>query len=164
MKINLRRLSLLVCLLFVMLQAPAQNRVHRYVEQYRDLALAQMKDYQIPASVILGVSIVESGAGTSKLARHFHNYFGVKGSNKNSIQKLGYKSAYKEYSSVEDSYDHFCRILKKKRFYSSVKGDADYKLWLKKMNEANYSTDKQKWVNKVTAVIRKYKLYEYDTL
>lgn len=161
---HLSKFFLFICLIFLSSQASAQNRVHQYIKKYHHLATAQMNAYNIPASVILGVSIVESGAGTSVLAKHFHNYFGIKGSSKNSMKKLGYKSAYKEYESDTASFEHFSRVLQRKKFYSTIKGDSDYQLWLKKMNEANYSTDKQKWVNKVASVIRKYKLYEYDRM
>jgi flagellum-specific peptidoglycan hydrolase FlgJ len=142
----------------------AQKAVKRYINKYQDMAVQQMKKYDIPASVILGVSIVESGAGQSKLATIFHNHFGVKGKNSESVKKLGYKSSYKEYASDEDSYEHFCKILAKKRFYEDLKGEMDYKDWLNGMNKANYSEAKGEWVRKVSATIKQYQIYQFDEL
>lgn len=123
-----------------------------------------MKKHEIPASVILGVSIVESAAGQSLLAKAFNNYFGVKGKNTDSEKKVGYKSKYKEYPSDVHSYEHFCQILKKKNFYDKLKGTTDYKQWIYSMNKANYATAKEEWVRKILATINKYKLYEYDNM
>lgn len=155
---------IVLLLSFVFVAGQAQTSVHKYINKYQDLAVSQMKKFQIPASVIMGVSIIESGAGTSKLAKVFHNHFGVKGSSTDSKQKLGYKSAYKEYASDTSSFDHFCMILQKKKFYDRIKGDPNYSIWLQSMNKANYSEAKDAWVRKITATIKKYKLYELDEL
>lgn len=158
------RFLFLLALSFISMAAGAQSQVNRYISRYENLAVEQMKKYQIPASVILGVSIIESGAGTSKLARYFNNHFGIKGPSKNSVEKLGYRSAYREYASDTASYEHFCNVLSKKKFYTKIKGETNYKLWLQKMMEANYSTAPEFWLRKITATIAKYKLYEYDEL
>ena len=160
------RYSLLILMLVVLTAAntSAQNRVTRYISKYETMAVAQMKKYQIPASVILGVSIIESGAGTSKLARYFHNHFGIKGPSKNSMKKLGYRSAYREYESDTASYEHFCRMIANKRFYSTLKGEADYQVWLQQMMKARYSTAPDAWIKKISATIERYKLYEYDDM
>lgn len=142
----------------------AQKTVKGYINKYQSVAVEQMKKHDIPASIILGVSIVESAAGQSILARAFNNYFGIKGKNTESVRKVGYKSKYKEYASDLECYEHFCQILKKKRFYERLKGSTDYKRWLYEMNEANYATAKGEWVRKITATIDKYKLYEYDKM
>ena len=50
----------------------------RYVEQYADLAIEQMKIHRIPASITLAQAIFESGAGKSELAVKANNHFGIK--------------------------------------------------------------------------------------
>jgi len=158
--------SFLIIVLFLSVTSPvnAQRSVTNYINKYVDVAVEQMKKYQIPASIILGVSIVESAAGQSVLAKFFNNHFGIKGKNSHSLQKLGYKSSYKEYENDMASYDHFCNVIVKKGFYKKLKGDKDYKEWLHQMNRANYAEAKQIWVNKIMATIKKYKLYQYDML
>ena len=161
---QISKLILLLIFSTTALNASSQKTVKQYIKKYESLAVDKMKQYSIPASVILGVSIVESAAGQSVLAKYLNNYFGIKGSNTDAGKKLGYKSGYKEYASDEASYEHFCQVLRKKRFYEGLKGNKDYKEWLKKMNQANYAEAKGKWVNKIMATIDKYKLYEFDEM
>lgn len=142
--------------------ASAQKVVKKYVQKYEGMAIERMKEYQIPASIILGVSIVESGAGQSDLARIFHNYFGIKGKNHDAKKRLGHNSLYKEYASDTASYDHFCKVLAKKKFYQKLKGNMDFTKWLNQMNAAQYSEAKEIWVHKIAATINKFKLYKYD--
>ena len=151
-------------IIFCAVGSSAQKVVKKYINRYEDLAVERMKEYQIPASVILGVSIVESGAGESDIAKVFHNYFGIKGKNTDSKKRLGYKSLYREYASDTASYDHFCQVLARKKFYKKLKGCMDFKEWLAQMNAAEYSEAKGVWVDKITATINKYKLYKYDNI
>ena len=156
----------LPALLFsVMLSAgvQAQKAVKRFIKKYEQIAIASMQKHSIPASIILGVSIVESAAGESAIAKALRNFFGVKGKNLSSKEKLGYQSAYKEYATDEASFEHFCQILMNKKFYVKIKSSTDYKLWLKEMNAASYAEAKQKWINKITATIDKFELYKLDS-
>ena len=57
----------------------AQSAAEVYIARYDSLALEVLNKYGIPASIILGIALVESAAGTSKLCRVNHNHFGVKG-------------------------------------------------------------------------------------
>ena len=75
---------------------------------------------------------------------------------------MGYKSAYKEYKTDDESFEHFCQVVKKKNFYKKLQGSNDFKQWLDQMNRAEYATAKGKWVKKINATISKFKLYELD--
>lgn len=140
----------------------AQKSVRRFIKKYEQVAVASMQRHSIPASIILGVSIVESAAGESAIAKALRNFFGVKGSNTSSKAKLGYKSAYKEYASDEASFAHFCEMLKRKTFYTKLKNSTDYRQWLQMMNAASYAEAKHKWVADITATINKFELYKLD--
>jgi len=48
-----------------------------YVKQYSDLAIEQMREYKIPASITLSQGLLESGAGQSSLAKESNNHFGI---------------------------------------------------------------------------------------
>lgn len=155
--------SCLTLFLFCSQSVLAQKSVSNYIKKYETLAVQKMEEYGIPASVILGVSIVESASGRSAICKAFNNFFGIKGKNTNSVKKLGYKSAYKEYPNAKASFEHFCQVLKKKRFYKKLKGDTDYKQWLQAMNKAGYASAKSKWVNDISNIIKKNKLYRFDS-
>ena len=56
----------------------AQTDRQRYVEDYKDMAIAEMDRYGIPASITLAQGILESGNGKSRLAVAGRNHFGIK--------------------------------------------------------------------------------------
>ncbi|WP_121352215.1 glucosaminidase domain-containing protein [Flavisolibacter nicotianae] len=157
-----RKLPAVLFSLLLSAGVQAQKVVKRFIKKYEQLAIESMQKHSIPASIILGVSIVESAAGESAIAKAFRNFFGVKGSNTGSQAKLGYKSAYKEYPTDAASFEHFCQILMNKKFYVKMKSCADYKQWLKAMNAASYAEAKQKWVADITRTIDKFELYKLD--
>ena len=157
-----RKLSALLFSVLLSSAVQAQKSVKRFIKKYEQVAVESMQRHSIPASIILGVSIVESAAGESAIAKALKNFFGVKGKNTNSKEKLGYQSAYREYSSDEASFAHFCEMLKKKKFYLKMKNSTDYRQWLQMMNAASYAEAKQKWIADITATIKKFELYKLD--
>jgi flagellum-specific peptidoglycan hydrolase FlgJ len=157
-----RKLPALLFSLMLSAGVQAQKVVKRFIKKYEKIAVESMQKHSIPASIILGVSIVESAAGESQIAKALRNFFGVKGKNFSSKEKMGYQSAYKEYANDEASFDHFCQILKNKKFYTKMKSSTDYKQWLNMMNAASYAEAKQKWVADITRTINKFELYKLD--
>ena len=142
--------------------ASAQKKVKKYIKKYERLAIEKAEKHDIPASIILGVSIIESAAGQSVICKTLKNFFGIKGKNWNSEEKMGYKSAYKEYKTENESFEHFCQVLRKKNFYQKLKGTMDYKEWLSEMNKSSYASAKQKWIDDITKTIEKYDLHKFD--
>ncbi len=161
---RLKKVAGVFCFVLMTTVATAQKAVKKYIKKYEGLAIEKAEKHQIPASIILGVSMVESDAGRSAIAKSLNNFFGIKGANWSSQKKMGYKSAYKEYSTDGESFEHFCQVVKKKKFYGKLKGTVDYKQWLAQMNKAEYATAKGKWVSKINATISQFKLYEFDNI
>ena len=157
-----RKLPALLFSLILSSAVQAQKSVKRFIKKYEQVAIESMQRHSIPASIILGVSIVESAAGESAIAKALKNFFGIKGKNTSSKEKLGYQSAYREYASDEASFAHFCEMLKKRKFYVKLKNSTDYRQWLKMMNAASYAEAKQKWVADITETINKFELYKLD--
>lgn len=142
------------------LSASGQNSATAYIEKYRDIAIQQMNMHGVPASVILGVSMHESGNGTSKIAHYLNNHFGIKG--KNSSKEI--RSAYRGYASVTDSYDDFIGAMnrnKKFRALFSKYSDYDYRNWVLGIQSGGYASSNL-WGSKILAIIKKYRLYQYD--
>ena len=78
---RLLRLIVVTIVLVCSVGAQAQRRNSRYVtyiDKYKDLAIEQMKEHKIPASITLAQGLLESGAGMSELARKSNNHFGIK--------------------------------------------------------------------------------------
>lgn len=159
MKVNLYlSCKWLLVLLFLVAMQPAFGQT-KYIKKYRELADSLSNAYGIPAGVILGVAIIESGSGSSRNAKMLNNHFGIVGKN-NLLKTKGIKTRYKQYSTVGASYIDFCRIIAKRRFYPSLKGNKDYKIWTDSISKSNYSEVPEEWRKKINATIKKHKLYD----
>lgn len=49
-----------------------------YIDQHKEIAMSDMQESGVFASIKLAQALLESGAGRSKLARSTHNHFGIK--------------------------------------------------------------------------------------
>ena len=141
----------------------AQSAAERYIQKFDTLALEVLYTYDIPASLVLGIALQESGAGTSKLCRVNHNHFGVKGRVKSSKTKSGYTTAYRKFESDEAAYLHFGEMISRKKYYSTLKGNMDYLKWLKAMKAAKYATS-SKWISHVDQMVKRYNLTRFDKI
>ena len=147
-------------LIWVAASAVAQTTATNYIEKYKDVAIKHMNNTGVPASIILGAAMHESGTGTSKIARYLNNHFGIKG--RNSSKKI--KSAYKGYETAELSFDDFISVLKTHRQFNRLfakYSDSDYKNWALGIQRGGYAADKA-WSSRVLGLIKKYRLYQYD--
>jgi Bax protein len=137
-----------ICLCFVL---NAQNK--NYFNDFKDLAKEMEEKYQIPSCVILAVGYIESGGGTSKVGKMLNNHFGIVGPSQPAIS--GYKSRYRYYPTVKDSFIGFCELVAKKKFYNNLKGSDDKSKWVKSIAATGYAADANKWSNAVIGLINK---------
>lgn len=145
---------LIICGFIFSVSVSAQKT---FIQKFRPLADSLGAEYGIPASVILGVSIVESGSGTSRNCKLLNNYFGIVG--KNNLKKTkGIKSRYKQYPDATASFTDFCKLLAKKKYYKKLKGNMDYKAWTEAISKSGYSEVPSVWKQRVNDAIKKNKL------
>ncbi|MBC8051456.1 MAG: glucosaminidase domain-containing protein [Sphingobacteriaceae bacterium] len=153
-----KRLIICLAVLCFSITVSAQSAAKKYVELYKEAAIRTMNEYGIPASIVLGVAIHESASGNSKIARHLNNHFGMKG--KGGPKPI--KSAYKGYEAVDDSYADFAGLLKKRFSGLFTRYPVnDYKSWVYGIQRGGYAASGT-WGSQVMAIIKTYKLYEYD--
>lgn len=152
--------TLIICLSVICfsISVSAQSAAKKYVELYKEAAIRTMNEYGIPASIVLGIAIHESASGNSKIARHLNNHFGMKG--KSGPKPI--KSAYKGYVNVNESYADFANLLKRRfsGLFTKYPVD-DYRSWVYGIQRGGYAASST-WANQVMAIIKTYKLYEYD--
>ncbi|RYG16809.1 MAG: LysM peptidoglycan-binding domain-containing protein [Chitinophagaceae bacterium] len=156
----MKKTFLLFVLLLTIAFAKAQSTTEEYIESHAEHAQELMRTHDIPASIILAVAIHESAAGTSKIARYLNNHFGVKGENSNTE----IRSAYRDYPTVDSSYNHFISFLHSRTHFNSLfdKYDQyDYRNWAKGIQRGGYARSRT-WSAQVINLIKKYELYEYD--
>ena len=56
-------------------QAPMNPRYQTYIRTYADECIRQMKRHKIPASITMAQGLIETGAGSSRLASEGNNHF-----------------------------------------------------------------------------------------
>ena len=148
-----------MCMLsFLSGMAWAQSAAKKYIELYNEAAIRTMEEYGVPASIVLGVAIHESASGNSKIARNLNNHFGMKG--KSGPKPI--KSAYKGYEDVDASYQDFATLLKKRfsKLFQKYPVN-DYRSWAFGIQRGGYAASGT-WASQVLAIIKTYKLYQYD--
>ena len=166
------RKGLLSLFLLIAVSASAQMkwnaRYQQYVDQYKDIAIEQMKRWKIPASITLAQGILESGAGQSDLVRRSNNHFGIKchGWTGRTVRKDDDErnECFRAYDSAFDSYEDHSRFLASGQRYRSLFSlkITDYKGWAYGLKAAGYATNPQ-YANRLIELIQLYKLYKYDT-
>ncbi|WP_447641357.1 MULTISPECIES: glucosaminidase domain-containing protein [Chitinophagaceae] len=142
----------------------AQSTAQKYIQEHSKLAMKLMQQSGVPASVILGVAMVESSLGRSKSSKILHNHFGIIGKN-SKASEMGYKSQYRQFEDAEASYENFIHIVTSKSFYENMKGSLDFSKWLTNLNKAGYcATNQYIWKRDIMYFINKYSLNRYDKL
>ena len=143
------------------------ERYQQYIDQYKDIAIEEMRRWKIPASITLAQGLFESGAGQSELARKGNNHFGIKCNGWDGRKVYHDDDArnecFRAYNSVFESYEDHSRFLVNGQRYRSLFSlkSTDYKGWARGLKAAGYATNPQ-YADKLIELIQLYKLYEYD--
>ena len=163
----MKKTLLITILLICSYGAFAQkNTSESYIDQFKDNAIAIMHETGIPASIILGIAMHESGNGNSAVAKNLNNQFGVVGSEHVTYyaHKKKVRSQYKKYDSILDSFEDFARIITERKKFSHLAEELtqyDYEKWVKGIQHGGYASSR-KWGAQVLSIIRKYKLDDLD--
>src|SRR5688572_3667759 len=75
-----RRVYISVCF-FLLLNVSGRAQtltIRQYIDSFKNIAMREMIEYKIPASITLAQGLLESGSGNSRLARTGNNHFGIK--------------------------------------------------------------------------------------
>ncbi|MEQ8703887.1 MAG: LysM peptidoglycan-binding domain-containing protein [Phaeodactylibacter sp.] len=167
-------LSLAFCL-------QAQGNTHQeYLERFKEMAILEMERTGIPASIKLAQGLLESGAGTSDLARRANNHFGIKcGSGwdgrtyykkDDDVNDRGelIESCFRSYKNPDASYrahSEFLRDPNKQYRYGFLfrLDPTDYKAWARGLRQAGYATSAT-YASKLIDIIDRYELHRYDRM
>ena len=170
---SLRFFVVMLMLVFWHQHVFSQNKskaVLDYIEQYKNIAMREMQEYKIPASITLAQGLLESGNGNSELAKKSNNHFGIK-CHKDWTGKRTYHDddekgeCFRVYDSPEDSYRDHSIFLKKGQRYAFLfeLEITDYKGWAKGLKKAGYAT-LPVYANVLIKLIEDYNLTQYDQM
>lgn len=138
-----------------------------YLDQWRQTAIVQQREYHIPASITMAQAILESGSGNSELARKANNHFGIKCHDWKGASIYMDDDAkgecFRVYESVEESFkDHSIFLTTKNRYaFLFQLPTNDYHAWAKGLKEAGYATNPQ-YADLLINMIDELKLFEMD--
>ena len=173
MRVFFRYFVTLILILLWNVNVFSQNKSNAtldYIERYKDIAMREMQEYKIPASITLAQGILESGNGNSELAKKSNNHFGIK-CHKDWTGKKTYHDddekgeCFRVYDSPADSYrDHSIFLTKGQRYAFLFDLEiTDYKAWARGLKQAGYAT-LPVYANILIKLIEEYNLSQYDQM
>ncbi len=135
--------------LSVSICASAQKiTIEEYIEQYKDIAIREMKRMGVPAAITLAQGILETENGNSDLVKRSNNHFGIKCKDSWTGGRVYHDDdasgeCFRAYANAEDSYrDHSNYLRGSKRYESLFSLEAtDYKRWAYGIKKAGYATN-----------------------
>lgn len=119
-----------------------------------------------PVSLVIAQASLESGWGTSSVAKKGNNLFGMKSFSKDPKDsvRIGKKTYYKKYETIDDSVKDYILTLARHGAYKQlrtaiVNGDNSLKL-VQHLN--SYSEIKEEYGRKLSTIIRANNLLDHD--
>jgi flagellum-specific peptidoglycan hydrolase FlgJ len=140
-----------------------------YVSRFAKIAQTEMQKFGIPASVILAQGILESNAGSSRLAMNNNNHFGVKcfshqceKGHCSNFTDDSHKDFFRIYKSPWESYRAHSIMIKTKHYRVLLRyGTKDYRNWAYGLKKLGYATDKH-YAESLISTIEDLNLDKYD--
>ncbi len=120
----------------------------QYIEQYKDIAISEMKRVGVPAAITLAQGLLETENGNSELVKKSNNHFGIKCKNTWTGASVTHDDdakgeCFRAYETAEESFrDHSDFLRANIRYGSLFKLDAtDYRSWAYGLKKAGYATN-----------------------
>lgn len=158
-----------LCFVYTMFAQVGQSAQWQYIEKYKDIAVEQMHEHKIPASITLAQGLCESGAGRSRLATEAHNHFGIKvGMNWTGpyvvMSDDRPDDRFRKYRNDRESYEDHSRFLTSSPRYRNLftLKLTDYKGWAHGLKKAGYATN-PRYAYMLIDVIERFNLNQFDS-
>jgi LysM repeat protein len=139
-----------------------------YIDQYKDIAIKEMKRTGIPASITLAQGIVESNSGESNLALNFNNHFGIKcktdWKGETTYQDDDTKQeCFRVYPNANASFIDHSNFIKARPNYAPLfqLDPVDDSAWAIGLKKAGYATASD-YANKLMKVMDDYELSQFN--
>lgn len=174
-KFHILQFCILVLTVVCSQPATAQNDAtwqirDEYIQKYKAIAIREMTEFKIPASITLSQGILESGSGKSRLAKEANNHFGIK-------CHVGWEGdfvkmdddapneCFRKYKNAEESFKDHSFFLSQRPRYASLFDlePTDYKGWAHGLKKAGYATN-PKYGELLIKIIEDHELYKLDVI
>lgn len=164
----MKRLLFVFLLAFPHFLLAQRITAEEYISIYKDIAIREMREHKIPASITLAQGLLESGCGNSELARVAKNHFGIKchkewTGNTFTMDDDEKNECFRSYENAEESFvDHSLFLVGRNRYAALFDLEiTDYEGWAKGLKAAGYATN-PKYAQLLIARINQYDLTRFD--
>ncbi len=144
--------------------------VKNYIEEFKDVAIEEMRRTGVPAAITLAQGIHETSAGQSPLVIKSNNHFGIKCKADWQGPSVSHDDdargeCFRKYTSPFDSYkDHSDFLATRSHYAFLFKLDpTDYEAWAYGLKKAGYATN-PKYPQILIKIIQDYHLDEYTLI
>ncbi len=144
--------------------------IPEYIDQYKELAIEEMRRTGVPASIKLAQGIHETESGNSDLVKRSNNHFGIKCKTGWSGEFVYHDDdalgeCFRKYPSAEESYRDHSNFLRRSNRYAFLFNldPTDYKNWAYGLKKAGYATN-PKYPLLLIKYIEQYNLQEYTLI
>ncbi|MFL5772265.1 MAG: glucosaminidase domain-containing protein [Flavisolibacter sp.] len=169
----MKKLKLPITIIFALASrlifAQSPEVIQKYIETYRDIAIAEELRTGVPAAITLAQGIHETGAGTSDLVLASNNHFGIKCKGWTGATVLHDDDTkgecFRKYDDPGQSYKDHSDFLKGRPYYASLfqLDPKDYIGWATGLKKAGYATN-PKYAQILIRIIETYHLQDYTLI
>lgn len=139
----------------------------QYIDEYKDIAISEMKRMGVPAAITLAQGLLESQSGNSDLVKESNNHFGIKCKSDWTAETVRHDDdrpgeCFRKYKTAGDSYRDHSDFLRGSSRYASLfhLAPTDYKGWAYGLKKAGYATN-PRYPDILIQNIEKYNLEQY---
>lgn len=163
-----KAIIILFCSIVCFVQSDAQTITpQQYIEEYKDIAISEMKRMGVPAAITLAQGLLESQSGNSDLVKESNNHFGIKCKSTWTAETVRHDDdkpgeCFRKYKTADDSYRDHSDFLRGSARYASLfqLSPTDYKDWAYGLQKAGYATNPM-YPEILIKNIEKYNLEQY---
>lgn len=164
-----KKLSFLLTftLLSSLIFAQPSSVIRKYIDTYKDIAIAEELRTGVPAAITLAQGIHETGAGTSDLVISSNNHFGIKCKSNWAGPAVYHDDdakgeCFRKYENPVDSYKDHSDFLRNRPYYTALFSldPTDYEAWAYGLKKAGYATN-PRYPQILIKLIKDYGLQEY---
>ena len=154
---------------FTSLNVAAQRTtIEEYVEQFKGIAMDEMKRTGVPAAITLAQGILESENGNGELVKKSNNHFGIKCKSSWAGESVTHDDdaageCFRAYNNAAESYrDHSDFLRSNTRYGALFNLDPEnYAGWAKGLKRAGYATN-PRYPDLLIKYIEQYNLQQYS--
>ena len=139
-----------------------------YIDMFAKVAIQEMIQYHIPASITMAQACLESSDGNSPLATEGNNHFGIKCKNTWTGPTISkdddaHNECFRKYKNAIESYRDHSEFLTGSMRYQFLfdYNIKDYKKWAYGLKKAGYATNPQ-YPERLLKIIEDFQLYKLD--